>query len=410
MKILQLCKKFPFPLKDGEAIAVTYLSQALHRAGAKLTLLSMNTTKHEFDITQLPADYNHYEAIHLVAIDNRVKMVDAFLNLFSAQSYHVQRYVSEAFADKLRELLAAEEYDLVQLETLYLAPYIGVIRANSRARIVLRSHNVEYEIWKRVMENTTMLAKKWYLGLLTRRLKAFEVSHLNEYDLLVAITQRDLDFYRYKGCRLPACVVPIGLEVSRYNDILSLMGAQKSSKQDLSCCFIGSLDWLPNIEGVRWLLDKVWAAVREKMPNAVLHIAGRNTPDWLLSGTWAGVNIAGEVADAAQFIAQHDIMLVPLHSGGGMRVKILEGMALEKVIITTTLGIEGIGAQHGQEALIADNAADFAQEIINALANPDKLDTIAKNARDFVVKNYDNQIIAQKLLDFYAAQQIPLKL
>jgi polysaccharide biosynthesis protein PslH len=150
--------------------------------------------------------------------------------------------------------------------------------------------------------------------------------------------------------------------------------------------------------------------VREKMPNAVLHIAGRNTPDWLLSGTWAGVNIAGEVADAAQFIAQHDIMLVPLHSGGGMRVKILEGMALEKVIITTTLGIEGIGAQHGQEALIADNAADFAQEIINALANPDKLDTIAKNARDFVVKNYDNQIIAQKLLDFYAAQQIPLKL
>lgn len=406
MKILQLCKKFPYPLKDGEAIAVTYLSQALHRAGARLTLLSMNTTKHEFDISQLPAEYNHYEAIHLVALDNRVKMVDAFLNLFSRQSYHVQRYVSAAFSDKLRELLRAENYDLVQLETLYLAPYIDVIRAHSRARIVLRSHNVEYEIWKRVMENTTMLAKKWYLGLLTRRLKAFEVSHLNEYDLLVAITQRDLDFYRHLGCRLPACVVPIGLDGSRYTSILAEMDAKKTEKPNLSCCFIGSLDWLPNIEGVRWLLDKVWANVRKEMPQAELYIAGRNTPEWLLTGVWAGVHILGEVEDAAQFIAQHDVMLVPLHSGGGMRVKILEGMALQKVIVTTTLGIEGIAAQPETEAFIADSAEDFAQKIVYCLSNPALLLSVAQNARAFVVKNYDNQIIAQKLLDFYQEQDV----
>lgn len=409
MKILQLCKKFPYPLKDGESIAVTYLSQALARAGCQLTLLSMNTTKQPFDIATLPTDYAHYEAIHLVDIDNRIKVVDAFLNLFSGQSYHIQRYVSAAFAEKLAELLQANDFDVVQLETLYLAPYISTIRANTKACIVLRSHNVEYEIWKRVMHNTSSLAKKWYLGLLTRRLKAFEVARLNEYDLLAAITARDLAFYRHLGCTLPACVVPIGLEMSRYTDILKkkrLEIGQNSQNQSPTCSFIGSLDWLPNVEGVRWLLDKVWAMVVAEIPTAILHIAGRNTPDWLLDGHWPNVYILGEVEDAAEFIAEHDIMLVPLHSGGGMRVKILEGMALRRLIISTTLGIEGIGATHEQEALIADDEKAFAAQIIRAFSQEKERKSIANNARNFAIQKYDNQRIAEHLLAFYESSAV----
>jgi glycosyltransferase involved in cell wall biosynthesis len=409
MKILQLCKKFPYPLKDGESIAVTYLSQALARAGCQLTLLSMNTTKHPFDMATLPADFDHYQAIHLVDIDNRIKVVDAFLNLFSGQSYHIQRYISADFSQKLAELLKANDFDLVQLETLYLAPYISTIRANSKATIVLRSHNVEYEIWKRVMENTGSLAKKWYLGLLTRRLKAFEVARLNEYDLLAAITARDLAFYRHLGCTLPACVVPIGLQMSRYAEILqkkATENSQNQQNQSLTCSFIGSLDWLPNVEGVRWLLDKVWAIVLAKIPTAILHIAGRNTPEWLLDGHWPNVYILGEVDDAAEFIAEHDIMLVPLHSGGGMRVKILEGMALERLIISTTLGIEGIGAVDGHDALIADEPKAFAAQIIRAFTAEKERKTIAANARKFAIQNYDNQRIAEGLLAFYQAQNV----
>lgn len=411
MKILQLCKKFPYPLKDGESIAVTYLSQALNKAGCELTLLSMNTTKHEFDLAKLPKNYNHYKAIHVVPIDNRIKVIDAFLNLFSNESYHIQRFVSDEFADKLKTLLEAEAYDVVQLETLYLAPYINIIRQYSKAKIVLRSHNVEYEIWKRVMQNTNLLPKKWYLALLTRRLKAFEIAHLNEYDYLVAITQRDLDFYKHLGCNLPSCVVPIGIAADRYNALLrdadnsSLINHNNHNiiPGKLSCCFIGSLDWLPNIEGVEWLLQEVWAKVVEKEPEAVLYIAGRNTPEWLLDGHWPNVEICGEVDDAAEFIADHDIMLVPLRSGGGMRVKILEGMALSKLVITTSLGIEGIRAEHGKEALIADTAEAFANEIVKAFKDIEMLKRIAKNAKDFVYQYYDNETIARQLLDFYEA-------
>lgn len=401
MRILQLCKKFPFPLKDGESVAVTYLSQALQKEGCSLTLLSMNTTKHYFDLSTLPADYDHYEAIHVVDIDNRIKLVDAFFNLFSSRSYHVERYISAEFAEKLRTLLLTQHFDVVQLETLYLAPYIETIRAVSAAKIVLRSHNVEYEIWKRMFEQTTAWAKRWYLGLLARRLKAFEVAHLNQYDLLAAITQRDLDFYRHLGCRIPACVVPIGLDTSKYE-----ASETATEGTTLSCCFIGSLDWQPNTEGVRWLLDEVWHKVRARVPSATLHIAGRNTPEWLFDGHWQGVNVHGEVDDALTFIRAHNIMLVPLHAGGGMRVKILEGMSLGKPVVSTTIGIEGIAAVPNEEALVADTSDDFAASVVRLYEDAELLNNISQQARRFACLHYDNRRIARKLIEFYE-QHLP---
>lgn len=105
MKILQLCKKFPYPLKDGESIAVTYLSNALHNLGCEISLLSMNTSKHYMEISDLPSDFNHYKEIHVTALDNSIKTLDAFKNLFSSDSYHVSRFICPDFRNKLIELL-----------------------------------------------------------------------------------------------------------------------------------------------------------------------------------------------------------------------------------------------------------------------------------------------------------------
>ena len=142
MKILQLCKKFPYPLKDGESIAVTYLSKALNQLGNQVTLLTMNTKKHYFDIAELPANYDQYQSIHFTDVDNEVKPFDAFLNLFSDDSYHISRFISIPFEQKLIEILKSEEFDFVQIETVNLAPYIPVIRRYSEAKISMRSHNV----------------------------------------------------------------------------------------------------------------------------------------------------------------------------------------------------------------------------------------------------------------------------
>ncbi len=394
MKILQLTKKFPYPLKDGEAIAITYLAKALQQLGCEMTLLSMNTTKHFFDINTLPASFGHYQSIYLVELDNRLKIKDAFLNLFSNQSYHIARFVSKEFEQKLIALLQNNDYDIIQLETLYLAPYVSTIRQYSKAKIVMRSHNVEHEIWKRITENTRIGAKKMYLNLLSKRLENFEIKSLNSYDMMVAITQKDLDFFAKCGCTIATQVAPIGLETKEYTP-------SQLTKQKLSFCFIGSLDWLPNVEGVEWILQEVWPQVLAQVPEATFHIAGRNTPLELKNGHWENVYIHGEVNSAADFINSHQVMLVPLFSGSGMRVKILEGMALGRVVLSTSLGLEGIAAKAGKEVLIADTAAEFVAEMVKCVQQKKEIEEIGGRATAFIKTNFDNVNIAKNLVDFY---------
>lgn len=398
MKILQLCKKFPFPLKDGEAIAVTYLSKALNDLGCEITLLSMNTIKHYTNIEDLPADFDHYKAIHWTKLDNSLNPMDAFLNLFSESSYHVERFVSNTFNEKLIEVLKSEEFDIIQLETLYLAPYVETIKKYSKAQVVMRAHNVEHEIWDRISNNTPFLPKKWYLTHLTKKLRNYEISHLNDYDFLVALTDRDLRQFKKLGYKNGAMAAPIGIDTSQYCVIPK---ENDETETELSLCFIGSLDWMPNIEGLNWFLNKTWPAIHAKYPKMKLHVAGRNTPKSLLNLKIKNVVIHGEVPDAAEFIARHTVMVVPLFSGSGMRVKILEGMALGKVIISTTMGMEGIDAIDKNQILVADSPKEFIDAIGYCKQEPSRIKEIGDNARDFVAEKFNNKELAIQLYQIY---------
>lgn len=396
MKILQLCKKFPYPLKDGESIAVTYLSNALHNLGCEITLLSMNTTKHYVDIETLPEDYNHYRAIHVTDLDNTLHWYAALKNLFSSESYHISRFVCEDFKYKLIELLKEESFDVVQLETLYLAPYIDIIKEHSDALVTMRAHNVEYEIWDRITNNTKFLPKKWYLSYLTAKLKRYELDNLNTYDYLVAVSERDLKKFKNLGYKNGAMASPIGLDLKNY-----VLTSPATSTNDLS--FIGALDWMPNMEGLMWFLDNVWPTLTQKFPDLKFHVAGRNTPEWLLAKNFLNVVIHGEVNNAVKFMNDYTMMVVPLFSGSGMRVKILEGMALGRVVITTTLGKEGIHAEDNKQLLIADDADAFVAKIAQVLEHRTSVTNIGSAAKQFVTDYFDHDVNANKLLDTYKA-------
>ncbi len=396
MKILQLCKKFPFPLKDGESIAVTYLSRAMQNMGCEVSLLAMNTTKHYFDLATLPKSFNHYHHIWTVEVDNRINPLAAFANLFSTQSYHIQRFISNDYANKLIEILSENQFDVIQLETLYLTPYIDLIRQYSSAKIVLRSHNVEFEIWERLTANEPNALKKVYLNYLTKKLRNFELAQLPKLDAILAITERDLALYRSFDYENEGIVVPIGLEISAYQPDFN------SFDQPLSISFIGSLDWQPNLEGLRWFLSETWQVLQAAFPNLEFHIAGRNTPDEIKNIGLKNVIVHGEVPDAQEFISKYSLMLVPLLSGGGMRAKILEGMALGKVVLSTSVGIEGIPVNNGDEAYIANTTEEFRAAIHYCYAQNGELKMMGQNARHFIEENYSNALMAEKTLQFYS--------
>ncbi len=393
MKILQLCKKYPFPLKDGEAIAVTNLSRAMHKQGCEVHLLTMNTAKHYYPDRGKPDALRQYASITAVEVDNRVRPWGAFLNLFSRDSYHVTRYVSADFRQALRRLLRSEQFDLIQLETLYLAPYIPDIRELSSARLVMRAHNVESEIWKRLTHHSSPGLRKRYLRHLTRKLEAYERNQLENYDLLLPITERDADTFRELGHTGTQIVTPIGIDPDAYRPDFG------SYARPLSLGFIGSLDWMPNREGLDWFLKEVWPPLRKVFPGLELHIAGRHTPSRLKKLRLPGVVVHGEVDNASEFINRHSIMLVPLRSGSGMRAKILEGMALGKVVLTTTLGLEGIPATDRDEVLVADDPDAFVRAVAHCQNQNGQFRGMGDLARAFVARHYENDTIARRLLD-----------
>ncbi|MEO5907547.1 MAG: glycosyltransferase family 4 protein [Saprospiraceae bacterium] len=395
MKVLFLCKKFPYPLKDGESIAITNLCKELKTLGCDITLLCMNTSKHYVDVSSLPAEYNHFTQIHSVDLDNTIKPWSALTSLVSGESYHIRRFKSSAFKNKLIQLLQTERFDIIQLETLYLAPYVETIRAYSTARIVMRAHNVEHEIWERITKNTSSRIRKWYLRYLTHKLKQYEIDQFPAYDYLVTLTDRDLNQFKIKGYKNGASAAPIGFDRSNYPESTPLAG------KEMSLCFIGSLDWMPNMEGLTWFLANCWPRIHKKWPAIKFHIAGRNTPVSMFELKMPNVIVHGEVADASAFISNHTIMIVPLFSGSGMRVKIVEGMVMGKVIITTSLGKEGIDGDHQQHLLVANKADEFMDAIDYCITHPEEVIKISTNAKEKAAHQFDSKVAAMQIIDIY---------
>lgn len=394
MRILQLCHKPPNPAKDGGCIAMNNITFGLIKAGHKVKVLSIHTHKHPFEPEKTSSEYRKNTSIEAVFVDTRINLVDAFSNLVTQDSYNVSRFFSVDFDIILTRVLKYEEYDVVLLESLFMTPYIATIRRYSQAKIALRSHNLEYIIWERVAKGSRNPAKRSYLKLLARQLKKYELQIFKEVDGIVAISSADEKKYLQLGYPGQITTVPFGIDTEK------LTYAQNGS-EGFSLFHLGSMDWTPNLEGVNWFLDNVWPLLHKQLPDVTLYLAGRHMPDEIVQRNLPNLKIVGEVDDAYRFMQSHGIMVVPLLSAGGIRVKIIEGMALGKVVVSTTIGAEGIDYQKGKHLCVANTPQEFVREIDDLYQQPEKLKRIASAARQLVLEKFDNRILTEKLIGFF---------
>ena len=180
MKILILSKKFPYPLREGEPIATFNLSRSLHTLGCEVSLLVMNTSKHRFNPSDIPPACHFFKKIHSVDVNNHITVAGAIRSLVKGESYILSRFDSPDFGRKLAEVLQSELYDIIQLETVYMAHYTSVIRQHSPAAIAMRAHNVEHEIWQPYAADTRNPLQKWYISLQNSSLRKFELDRLQD--------------------------------------------------------------------------------------------------------------------------------------------------------------------------------------------------------------------------------------
>ncbi len=399
MKILQLTNKIPYPPRDGGAIATLNMSKGFANLGHDITILAMNTSKHYFDINQIPDTLKNKINIHGIKVNTKIKIIDAIRNLFfSKRPYNAERFISENYRNELVKILKSSDFDVIQLEGLYLAPYIPAIRKHSKGIIALRAHNIEHEIWERIADQQKLSFKKFYCKEIARRIKKLKIDVINKYDVLIPITKRDGSRFNDLGNKMPVHVVPAGIDTEK-------MIPQPEKIVFPTVCHIGTLDWMPNQEGLIWFLKNVWKQLNELNPDLKFNIAGRNAPEWMNKFFDSkNINFLGEIDDAYDFMNKNAIMVAPLFSGSGMRVKIIEGMALGKAIITTPIGIEGIPATNRENVIIEETAEGFVKQIDKLVKNREIINEIGKNAIMFVKNNFDNTNISASLIDFYRKQ------
>ena len=392
MRILQLCLKPPYPPVDGGTMAMNSITQGLVEGGHSVKVLSVCSDKHpvlKSGITDQYIKDTGFEAVH---IDLSVKPLDAAIALLCGESYNVKRFASKQFDDKLREILEKDVFDVVHVESIFLTHYLPTIRRHSDAKVILRAHNVEHQIWRQMAIAERNPLKRWYLKKLALALRVYEVEHFNDYDGIVCITADDAETFRQLGCRKPLTSIPFGI------DCPPLATGQADSN---ALFHIGSMDWKPNSEAIKWFLAEVWPEVHRAMPQLHLHIAGRKMPPDLMSLRQEGLHVAGEVPDSASFIADKQVNIVPLKAGSGIRIKIIEAMAMGKTVITTKVGAQGIDYRDGENLIIADTPQEFVAALRRCTDSPDLCHQIGKNARKLVASHYNTNILTQQLTAFY---------
>ena len=395
MRILQLCNKPPYPPIDGGSKAMHNLTRGLHAAGHQVKVLCISTPKQPLDTRNMPKDYLEATRIEGIFVDTSINVVDAFTDLLTADNYNISRFFSPDMDIRLIRLLSDEKFDIVQLESLFMTPYIPTIRRYTKARIVLRSHNLEYVIQDRIATGERNFLKRPYRRFLAKQLQEYEMAVLDRVDGVVAISPSDAAHFTKHATKTPITTVPFGVDPTEYPDDPPPVG------KGLVFFHLGSMDWLPNLEGVERLLKSVWPKVMKKCPTARLDLAGNKMPKELLDLDMPGVRVKGWVKSAVNYMKKRHVMVVPLFSAGGMRVKIIEGMAMGKTVISTPIGAEGIDHKPGKNILLASTASEFAEHLIKLHQDPDRANAIGSEARKLVKSTYSDGPIVADLVAFY---------
>lgn len=419
MQIVVVGNRFPWPLRDGGAQATYGTLQALVKAGVSVHYFSFNTEKHwvEEEVLRERFGFLSYQAVPKKSTPTAI---GACKNLFTGKSYHVERYYDKAGSDTLKNLLQELDNPVVWVEGLYSIPLVEPLLPwlkEQKISLVYRSHNVEYQIWERVARASGNPFKKWYLGLQSVRLRKYEEHAWGWFDVLLPITaddqrvQEDVLVFKSHASLSVSHNAKIQLYQPGFSNLeRRIEGIRKQLEEgDLSilenrCFHIGSMEWEANKQSILWFIQECWPLILEKNPLAEFHLAGKGlvADDPKYSGT--GVIVHGEVDNSEEFMMQNGISVVPLLSGSGIRMKILEAMLYGCPVVTTSIGMQGLAVNPGVELQFADGPKGFAEKVL-ALMGDVQMKIHQRNLSwDFLLKFHNESENIQRVLRVLAGE------
>lgn len=392
MHVAILDEELPYPLTSGKRIRTYNLVRRLADRHRLTYVCHRNADAAE---ARLASDHFTEIGIEPVVVDRAVppKSGPGFYarlaaNLLSPLPYSVTTHASRELLAAARALAARTQVDLWQCEW---TPYAQTMRGLGGANWIVVAHNVESLIWQRYAETESNPAKRWYVRRQWRKFERFERWAYSAAARVVAVSPDDARLMRDRFGAQRVAVVDNGVDPSFFRP-------SEGPRDPFRVLFLGSLDWRPNQDAVRLLLDDIFPVVREREPRAILDVVGRNPPDWLREASArSGVELHGSVPDVRPFVARAGVLAVPLRIGGGSRLKILEALASGLPVISTRIGAEGLDLEAGRHLTIADGPGPFADAVLAAMHNPTSAQAQADTGRQRVLVRYDWDHLADRL-------------
>jgi polysaccharide biosynthesis protein PslH len=375
LRILWLKTELLHPVDKGGKIRTYNMLKQLKR-DHRITYLTLDDGRADAEARKQAEEY----CSELVCLPHqqRDKFTPGFygellLNLVSRQPYAIKKYQSASMRREIIERARNGAFDVLVCD--FLAPAANVPRELSCPAILFQ-HNVEAMIWKRHYEVQSNPFKKAYLLGQWRKMRSFEQEMCRRFDCVIAVSAEDREQMREEYSARAVFDVPTGVDT----DFFRPGDREKVDPNNL--VFTGSMDWLPNEDAIRYFTEQIMPRVKQIVPDLTLTVVGRNPYPALLelSKRDSSVIVTGRVDDVRPFMEKAAAYVVPLRIGGGTRLKIFEAMAMEKAVVSTSVGAEGLPVRNDEELILADTPEAFAGSVVRLLQDSESARRLGQRA------------------------------
>jgi len=311
-------------------------------------------------------------------------------SIASTVSYQRRSLHSAAMQAKLDELTAQARFDVIQIESSQL----GGFDFNSRAVLVVDEHNIEYELLYRMYQTERAAVRRLYNWLEFVKFRREETTTWRNVSGCVMTSSRELTIVNGIAPETPTIVGPNAVDVEFFRP-----SGEPPRRQAL--VMTGLMSYRPNVDGALYFVRDIFPKLLATRPDLTFYIVGAGATDELKQLAGPNVIVTDTVPDVRPYVHEAAVFVVPLRMGGGTRLKVLEGLAMAKPVVSTSVGCEGIDVAHGEHLLIADDPETFAQEILRILADESLMDRLGRAGRTLVETRYRWEAVVDRLEEFY---------
>jgi len=376
LNILFLTHVYPYPPDSGGLIFTYNAIKHEFENGNNVTIITFNNKSIETPLDQI-AD------VHIIHKDTRNRFVGMLVNLFSSIPYNSSKYVSEEIPSLIKKIVETKGIDIIYIDHLHMAIYSNFIKRQwPNMPLIFRSQNVETTIMERFYQNQSNPFIKIYAFMQYLKMRSYESKIVEVFDKCFMLTENDSQRIKEMNPKVKEVTIPAGVDIIKYSP-------KPNTEEGMTILFLGSLNWLPNADGLKWFIDNVLDKVIAEIPNIKFFIVGKDPIDQvkrLHDGN--KIIVTGYVEDERDYISKCSVFIVPLRIGGGMRIKILNAMSMGKCIVSTSIGAEGINLKNHHDIYISDEPETFAKDIIFLLRNQAIREKVSLNARETISTNY----------------------